>query len=46
MRIFCCEKCGISIGRDLNAAMNILREGASSLRLDGVIQAEMPVSVV
>ena len=26
-RVFCCEACGLSIGRDLNAAINLARQG-------------------
>ena len=35
-RIFKCKICGNKIDRDLNASINIKREGASSLRLDSV----------
>jgi putative transposase len=35
-RVYKCENCTLEIDRDLNAAINILREGASSLGLDGV----------
>lgn len=37
-RIFECECCSLEIDRDLNASINILREGASSLGLDKVIR--------
>jgi len=35
-RVFVCDKCGLKIPRDLNASINIHREGASSLGLGGV----------
>lgn len=35
-RTFVCEKCGLTIDRDLNAAINIKSEGMSSLGLDRV----------
>jgi putative transposase len=35
-RVYKCECCGLEIDRDLNAAINIENEGASSLWLDGV----------
>ena len=37
-RVYDCDCCTLKIDRDLNAAINILREGASSLGLDGVIR--------
>ena len=43
-RIYECQ-CGNKIDRDLNAAKNILREGASSLGLDGVIRDTCLVSI-
>lgn len=44
-RIFKCECCGLEIDRDLNAAINILNEGISSLGLDGVSLVFEPASV-
>ena len=44
-RVFKCECCGLEIGRDLNAAINILNEGISSLGLDGVSPGFVPASV-
>ena len=35
-RIYKCEYCDLEIDRDLNAAINIKNEGASSLGLGGV----------
>jgi len=43
-RIYECQ-CGHKTDRDLNAAINIFREGASSLGLDGVIRDTRLVSV-
>jgi len=31
-RVYCCDKCGFKIDRDLNASINILRLGLQSLR--------------
>ena len=44
-RNYICECCGLEIDRDLNASINILREGTSSLGLDGVSQVLKPASV-
>ena len=44
-RVFKCECCGLEIDRDLNAAINILNEGISSLGLDGVSRVVKPASV-
>ena len=45
VRIFKCDCCGLELDRDLNAAINILREGASSLGLDGVSRTAKSASV-
>mgnify|MGYP000748903580 CR=1 FL=1 len=45
-RIFKCDHCGFVIDRDLNAAINIKREGASSLAaMMGVRLVEIPASL-
>lgn len=45
-RIFKCECCGLEIDRDLNAAINILNVGVSTLGLDGVSLGASTASVV
>lgn len=44
VRVFKCD-CGHEMDRDLNAAKNIMREGTSSRRLDGVSRDLDPASV-
>lgn len=44
-RVYICECCGLKIDRDLNAAINIYNEGASSFGLDGVRPELVPASV-
>jgi putative transposase len=44
-RIFEC-KCGYICDRDLNAALNILTVGASTVRLDGVSRDSFLASIV
>ena len=44
-RVYCCDGCGLVIDRDLNAAINILREGISSLGLDRVRRKEISALV-
>jgi putative transposase len=43
-RVYKCDCCGLEIDRDLNAAINILNEGASSLGLGGVRRVVRPAS--
>ena len=45
-RVFKCECCGLEIDRDLNAAINILNVGASTLGLDGISLGASTASIV
>jgi len=31
LRIYCCPRCGLSLNRDLNAALNLLQESCDEL---------------
>jgi len=35
-RVYKCDKCGLTIDRDLNASINICRVGATTLGIDDV----------